>query len=347
MRQLLRDGRVGVSLASAVALLVGCSGDLDAGPSGGRGRLPPPTDAGTPAAPVEGCRQPTQEIFAGLHDTCAGCHGAGTTLPAFADLASFEQLIAYDPRLVIAGDPGASRLVALLEGTAVGTYRQMPLAGEPYATLASTGAATLSMERVRAWVTDLTPCGAVPNDDPALARRVSAGAIRASLYEQLGLSDLDFFGATYGGADPNLYPLRAPHDIPRVTSDAVGPQDWRALGGPDFVRGSASDRSPSATVFSTLIPLSQAWCRLSVESPANDALFRHTTRDATSAASEADIRANLRYLQLRLLGLEATDDEVTQLYRGVFRPVEERTSPRNAWIAVCSALIRHPLWLTE
>lgn len=330
-------------LALSALLLAGCTGQTGEGPPPGRRgpREPPPP-------PVEGCRQPTQTIFLGLSPSCVGCHGEGTTLPAFADLASFEELIAYDPHLVSAGDPGASRLVQLLEGTAEGTYRQMPLSGEPWAATAP-ATATISMEDVRTWITELMPCEVPPNENPTLTRRLRAGEVRAALYDQLGLSDADFYGAAYDRVpSPQLYPVRAPHDIPDISRDSnTAALGWQSLGGPSYLNAQPSSLVPDATFVSTLVPLSQAWCRMSVENAANASLFRHTTRDAPSATAAADIRANLRYLELRMLGIEATDDEVTRLYEGVFLPYEARSTPRNAWIAVCSALVRHPLWLAQ
>jgi hypothetical protein len=121
---------------------------------------------------------------------------------------------------------------------------------------------------------------------------------------------------------------------------------WAALGGFSFTAKQKRTRASSPVRGHTLMQASQAWCIRAVAKPNNAALFRHAAVNDTSQSNAAGIRRNIRYLFLRMLGLEATDDDVETLYRDVFRYYEGQEDLRTAWASVCSALIRHPLWIT-
>jgi hypothetical protein len=54
------------------------------------------------------------------------------------------------------------------------------------------------------------------------------------------------------------------------------------------------------------------------------------------------VRANIRALHLRMLGEPATDADVDDLYVNVFAHYPDAIT---AWTAVCSALVRDPLWI--
>lgn len=326
--------------ALAAFLWLACTGEVE-GPAGPTAEDPPDQ----PREPVGECRTPTQTLFFDLAPTCEGCHGSGSAFPAFQSLESFELLVAYEPRLVVPGDPDRSRLVALLEGRADGTFAQMPLGDRTFAELEAAGVARTSIANVAEWIRNLGPCEVpVDRSDVPLTRRLSAAQIRASLYVQLGLTPADVPLST------QVFPLRAPGDFLTEPYDpGGGMRNWASIGGSNLLEGSPASRSVDPTFVATLGPLSQAWCRRAIEKPGNDALFRHATRTSTSATDAPAIRENIRYLQLRMLGIEATDDDVERLYTGVYLPYEARADggPLVAWTAVCSALIRHPLWLSE
>ncbi len=347
-------------VVGAVTILVGCHGEIGAvrgegGPSPGEPPAPPRTgpagDAGAPA-PEDPCRMPTYEVYSGLQPVCSACHGEGTSLPAFAGLPSFERLIAYNPRFVAPADPDGSHLVALLEGRASGAFTQMPLGEKTYAELVAEGAASLPVEDVRTWVRELEVCDVPAEEPPTLARRLSVEQIRASLYAQLGLSDQDFFSSGYGGRrNTQEFALRATHEAPGLEgptsrSGRTLRSNWEGLGGPNFFEARARVDDPSPLFFQNLVPLSQEYCRVSVGKEGNDALFRFATRTSTSAQDLAAIRQNVEYLYLRMLGVVATDADVDRMLTTVFTPVEAREGSETAWVAVCSAFIRDPRWVT-
>ena len=92
-----------------------------------------------------------------LAPVCAACHAEGASSPFFATLSAFEDLLIYNPRFVVRGDPDASPLMALLEGRGAGTYTQMPLSGDSFATRSERGETNVTMEELRVWIRDLPP----------------------------------------------------------------------------------------------------------------------------------------------------------------------------------------------
>lgn len=116
----------------------------------------PPADGGVDAGVDAGLqRLSTDEIFRRLTPTCVGCHGAGSSLPSFRSLGTFEDLVAFNPSAVIAGSPASSELVALLEGTST-SGRQMPPT-TCFAELARRGQTEVSMAQIRDWISTLQP----------------------------------------------------------------------------------------------------------------------------------------------------------------------------------------------
>lgn len=74
-----------------------------------------------------------------LGRNCESCHGEGASRPFFASLSAFEDLLAYDERFVVAGEPENSELVRLLQGEGTGAYTQMPTVGDTFADRADRG----------------------------------------------------------------------------------------------------------------------------------------------------------------------------------------------------------------
>ena len=79
---------------------------LPAGPGGG---------GGGPGGGPELCAESDNDAMRlRMAPTCAPCHGEGASRPFFASVTAFEDLLVYNPRYVVRGDPDASELVALL-----------------------------------------------------------------------------------------------------------------------------------------------------------------------------------------------------------------------------------------
>ena len=57
-----------------------------------------------------------------------------------------------------------------------------------------------------------------------------------------------------------------------------------------------------------------------------------------------EIKANIRALHLRMLGVAAQDPDVEAIF-GLYVK-HEAASTRAGWISVCASLVRHPQWLT-
>jgi hypothetical protein len=91
--------------------------------------------------------------------------------------------------------------------------------------------------------------------------------------------------------------------------------------------------------------VSQAWCEAAVNKTDNTALFQGVSPTEGSDVAEAAIKANIAYLHLRMLGIPATDEDVTKIFNDVFVAHEE-AGPKTSWVAVCSYFVRHPLWLS-
>ncbi|MEM9189483.1 MAG: hypothetical protein AAGF12_09925 [Myxococcota bacterium] len=310
-------------------------------PAEGRG-APGPDDPDRPVAPVDldACRTVTFGIYEGLHPSCGGCHARGTNFPAFASLQSFERLIAYNPAFVQPQNSAGSELVALLEGTGQGSLTQMPVGDRTFAELATAGETELLMTEVREWVDTMEVCEIPAPADGPIAQRVGPEQVRNALEQQLGLTQEDLGREDYLLASPDGYIDEEP---PRNARDGAF-QNWAALGGPHYKAGAGPNLEPSPLFLQTLGPLSQAWCRVSVDT--KDVLFRHATRDSDSSTDEAAIKQNIEYLYLRMLGEVATAEMVDAMYDGIYRVYEAREDAPTAWTAVCATLIRDPAWIT-
>jgi hypothetical protein len=290
-----------------------------------------------PPADLDECRTPTFEMYAALQPTCAGCHGDGTSVPSFASLAAFENLIAYNPRIVAPGDPAASELVRLLEGRGTGTLPQMPLGEASFADLDERGETQVSVGEVKAWVRDLEVCDVPASHESPLAAPITVEQLRNQLHAQLGLTRED---------TASLFPIESPHAIeqlPRNRDARSAHRRWMAMGGPNHLSGSARRQEISPLLVQQLFAVSQSWCRKSVRE--QDTLFRHATRDSQSGTDEAAIRQNIEYLYLHMLGVVASAEEVDAMYQEIYRHYEPQGA-EVAWTAVCATFVRDPLWLT-
>jgi hypothetical protein len=320
---------------------------------------PPSSSMGPTDGSVPPCAESDNDaVRLSLEPTCIACHGTGASKPFFASLRSFEDLLVYDPFYVTPGDPGGSRLMALLEGRATGAFTQMPLGGEPFATRADRGETAIDMAALRDWITTLPPRGASdtePDAESIATRPIRAEEILRTLADQVGLDfETDFVQSVSRNFDsPTIvlqgpFPARSPDAVfdLHYGADAVAEERFTNLGGPSWLGGVIRRKEMNPGFTLTLSQLSQAWCSYAIVDLDRTALFRHAGADDPSSTHEAEIKENLAYVHLRMLGEVATAAEIDRLYDSLFLPYESADSPRTAWVAVCSAMVRHPLWMT-
>jgi hypothetical protein len=229
----------------------------------------------------------------------------------------------------------------------------MPPGDRTYADIAADpgSGATLDIDAIRTWITELVPCGPGSDDpDHVLVTRVRAEQIRNALEQQLGVTQADM---------PGKHRMYSSIDVPEPTDPSLrgygiaiyGGQfptyAFEGLGGPDYVSQAARSSELDPSFFRAFFAVSQAWCATSVAR--SDALFSCdgcADRDATSAAAEPAIRRTIGYQHLRLLAETAPDEDVEAMYRDVYLPYEASSGARVAWTAVCATYLRDPRWLT-
>lgn len=302
--------------------------------------------------PGPGCGEPGSNLFVmeGLRSTCDKCHGAGSNRPFFSSIQAFEDLLAYNPALVVPGSPETSELLRLLKGQGTGAFQKMPTGGPSFAELEASGDTKITTAEIEAWIKDL-PERSTPSYEHLKAstiRRLDAEHILTSLNTALGLTDADFFSADYTQVyDGKALPARSP-DALNVLNDYTFTQAqvyprFEALGGPNWLLGRPRDSTFSPVFLQAVGQMAQARCRVAIDKPGNTALFKLASPSDTSASAEMKIKDNLRYLYLRFLGEPATDGDVADLYQLylAYEPVDTAT----AWTAVCAGLVRHPLFL--
>ena len=340
----------------SVLLLAACKGSIF-GPAGGE-------SAGTgggggAGGGAEACVPVgrNDEVRLALHKACAGCHTTGNR-PFFASLEAFESGLVYNSALIVRGDPAASVFIAMIEGHAAGSYPQMP-PGEKYDALLADGRATLSLDELKKWITELPEAPArlaEPVPENFTVRRLYAEEMVVSLMDQLGLGLEDFVDTarptwrdeeyTVRGGNLFIWPIDwAPGISHQYVSDSRAIERFEALGGPVTLNYRKRDQQLGPSAMQTLVQMSQAWCRLAVEKTGNTAVLRHVTLADTSVSAEAKIKQNIAVLYLRMLGEPAPTDDVDDLYSQVYLPLETK-STRAAWTAVCASFVRHPKWLT-
>ncbi len=340
-----RVALVGAALLGLTSF-AGCNAKNQANPTATE-KCPPSGDKNT-------------DVMNGLAADCASCHGSGSNKPFFASLAAFETTLAYDTKYVVRGKPEESELVRLLKGEGQGTFTQMPTNGASFAARASSGSTQITVAQIEDWIRNLPPQSAPSLDylKAATVRRLTADEILNSLNEPLGLTDQDFFEERPLGAgvDPLTLkegdialPARSPDALNYREDDAfvsaqVYPR-YLGLGGASWLIGKPPDTSLSPTFLETMTQLSQARCRKAVSKGRNAAFFKFAKPSDTSATAKDAIKKNISYLHLRLLGEVATAEAVDDLYDNLFVPYEA-TDVSTAWIAVCSGLVRHPLWVS-
>jgi len=289
---------------------------------------------------ISECRRPSYEVFLALEPSCAGCHGEGTSVPLMQDFVAFEQLVVTDETLVVRGDPEASRLLAMLRGDGPPPLSQMPPGARSFADLEADGEADIGLAELATWIEELEPCDRPGGGgSPRFARRVGVEQVRAMLFAQLGLSLADVQHVSRFPIDDPTFPTLGSGD----NSSADAEARWRALGGPDLLRGDIRSADWNPLFIQTIGPMAQAWCRRAIDLDMSP-LFRHATPDSDSSVDAEAIRSNIEYLHLHMLGVVASEADVEAMYEGVYREYEASADARTAWTAVCAALVRDPLW---
>lgn len=312
------------------------------------------------AAVDAGCiKNDNDKVRQALATTCLACHGAGS-FPFFASLETFEATLVYNTKWVNPGHPESSELISLLHGHGTGTFTQMP-PGESYEALEARGAAPMPLADLETWVKNLGPQGTSyegPNPNAVTIRRLTAEEMTTSLMQQLGLETVDF---VYTGDNPTGWqndPLHVnggtffvypPDKAPTVWggygSDQESMRRFEALGGPNTLNYRSRTRDLAPAALQVIVQMSQAWCRRAIEKPNNTTFFRFATKNDTSTSAPDKVKKNIGALWLSMLGEPPSDDEVNDLYSSVFQLYEPQGNT-PAWTAVCSALMRHPKWLT-
>jgi hypothetical protein len=195
------------------------------------------------------------------------------------------------------------------------------------------------MTELTRWIEELEVCDLPAPPAQRITRRLSASMIRTELMRQLGLSDSET--ASTGRV------LGSPDDSPQrvVSNDRVeAHQVWEALGGEHALDGRRASGEPSHLMAQAFFPLAQAWCSLSVRT--KDTLFPHADVHTGSGDDPVAVKANIEFLFLHMLGEQASPADITALYERVFIPTEDEHDTQTAWTAVCSTLVRDPLWMT-
>ena len=348
------EGRVAAAALAALAAGAGLA-------ACGKGEGPEGPRAASRGAAIEesaGQRASNQDVMTRLSPSCAACHGDGTNKPFFASLDAFETLLVFNSRYVVAGQPDQSELLRLLAGQGTGAFKQMPLSGDPFAALAASGQAKITMAELGAWITGLKAPGApsAAGSGGVVMRRLTAEQITRSLFTQLGLDDGDFWSINPDGApreaNVTLYPARSPDALP-FDPGAIGHSDspraawtrFEELGGPDWWGRGPRRQDISPTFTQSLVQTAQAWCAVAVAKPNNAVFFRDAAPGDTSAGAEASIRKNIGSLYLTMIGEVPQASDVDLLFTSIFLPYEKQ-STALAWTATCAALVRHPLWLS-
>ena len=281
------------SLAAAVSLgLAGAGGFACSGAHGAS------SGSGTACA-----ASADDAIRLALEPNCKACHDVGSNLPLFAGLDAFENLLVYNTALIVPGNPDQSRFVALLEGTAQGTYTQMPLIGSPFATLAAQGSTQIDVQGIRGWISALQPPDPSkigPSAGAPMTRRLSVPELVSNLQRTLGFKEVGATDAAQG--QPASLWVRDPDAVGSIGYSNIGAtRTWEALGGGDSLARVKDDLTWSPGALRVVVEMSLEWCTDAV-ARGDQTVFHDAAPTDTSAAAPDKIRKNIGTLHLQLLG---------------------------------------------
>lgn len=335
---------VKTALVAALPALLSCGSNASS--AGG--------DAGaaTPCGPTSAARAANEVVFKGLQPVCQGCHTTGARA-YFASIDDFEALVAYAPAIVTPGNPDGSLLVQLLEADAPGNYKQMPVAGPTYAQLVQSGTATLPIDAVRSWIASLQPeaVSTAPSAAAPRVTRIGPAEAQRALYQQLGLSDDDFFTMASEYQIPALnpridddYPVRSFDAIP-PPYDVVSPARFGTLGGGSAMMQLGVDPTTPPAFVGSLAQTSQRWCSIALAKKNNAALLPTFASLSAGSATPDPVKALIKAWFLHFHATVATDAQVDEVFADVFVPVEKGADTLTAYAATCSYFVRHPDWI--
>ncbi len=329
----------GHAAAFFVALAVAGCNDSGSGPTCG--------------GPTAEERAQNQAIFDALAPTCASCHIAGAR-GYFASIEAFESLLVYNISDVVPGKPDESELIRLLVGQGTRAFKQMPIAGPSYGDLAASGKTKKTVDEIRMWVKNLVPRDKdpLPSIEARRITRLSAEDVQRALYQQLGLSDADFFvpASNYDiphkstGQLDDKYPISSPDSAP-APFEYLPVERYASLGGGSAAHQLEADSTVSPSFLGTLSQVAQRWCALALDKPGNTMLLPVGASIQTGSADSAAVKAVLRGWYLHFHAVQATDQNVDTLFQNVFVPLEQAKDARTAYVGTCSYFIRHPDWI--
>jgi hypothetical protein len=95
----------------------------------------------------------------------------------------------------------------------------------------------------------------------------------------------------------------------------------------------------------SLTQIAQRWCAMALDKPGNTALLPAGASITVGMAEPAKVKDVLRAWFLHFHSVEASQQDVDQVFNGVFVPIEQGSDTRTAYIAACSYFIRHPDWI--
>ncbi|MFT3771076.1 MAG: hypothetical protein QM820_37145 [Minicystis sp.] len=206
---------------------------------------------------------------------------------------------------------------------------------------------------MREWVTKLVPRSGdkLPSIEARRVTRLGAADVQRALYQQLGLSDDDFFqpASSYNiphktAQDDNKYPISSPDAIP-APYEAVSMDRYATLGGGSAMLQQKADGLISPSFVGSLTQVSQRWCAMALDKPNNTALLPAGASISVGMAEPAKVKDVLRAWFLHFHSVEAAQADVDRVFEGVFVPIEQGSDTRTAYIAACSYFIRHPDWI--
>lgn len=349
-------------LTLAALLLAGCQGEIGAPrtmlvaegddasvalPGADAGTLTPPVDAGSSGGQPDASSVPfvcqsgtsvsSQRVYDGLSPSCVTCHGAGTARPYFSSRTAFDTLIASRSEWVVPGQPAQSALLSLLRGQRPPPYTQMPLGGDPFVTMAEQGRTSISLAELECWIGGLTATPTIAAAGPLpVARRLSAEQMIQSLVVQLGVDPARFSANEYG--------VQSPNDVPQLDPYHQQNSNFHLLGGPQWMTGLKRSNQVDSALVQLWVNLSQRACRAAVGAAMNNVIFTAASSSDGSADQPQKIRDNISNLSWRLLAIRPTPSELDEYFQ--LFVAYEPTSRSTAWTAVCSAMLRDPLWLS-
>lgn len=202
--------------------------------------------------------------------------------------------------------------------------------------MAEQGRTSISLAELECWIGGLTATPTIAAAGPLpVARRLSAEQMIQSLVVQLGVDPARFSANEYG--------VQSPNDVPQLDPYHQQNSNFHLLGGPQWMTGLKRSSQVDSALVQLWVNLSQRACRAAAAAM-NNVIFTAATSSDGSADQPQKIRDNISNLSWRLLAIRPTPSELDDYFQ--LFVAYESTSRSTAWTAVCSAMLRDPLWLS-